>query len=281
MKPFEIPYNFDLKLIDFLEIYQEKIDLHCIYLPPYGDHYKCAKYYHTGGTGICIENTIPKTLEEYEKHINYINSKFPNKIMLLLQQNNILMSTDLLKYYYSLGIKKFCVGSLEQAKILKELFKEEIEIIGSITMKINKKKLTQEYKKYFNGFVLWFPFNRDIKRIKELPKDFKYILLINCKCCTFCDGTHHWLASSKEEEHDLYCPRSTLDGQDFKHIFKNLIFIRPNDLYLFDNYISYFKLQGREYKTWQIIRDIIYYTTDYKYFYINESCDVNNIYNNK
>jgi len=84
MKPFEIPYNFDLKLIDFLEIYQEKIDLHCIYLPPYGDHYKCAKYYHTGGTGICIENTIPKTLEEYEKHINYINSKFPNKIMLLL-----------------------------------------------------------------------------------------------------------------------------------------------------------------------------------------------------
>lgn len=282
-KPFEIPYNFDTKLIDFLEIYQNNITLHCIYLPPYKKHYRCAKYYHSGNAGISVEDSCPETLELYEMHIKYINSKFPGKIMLLLQQNNIMMQEDLLKYYFLLGINKFCVGSLEQAKIIKNLFPDEnIEIIGSITMKINKAKLTKEYEKYFDGFVLWFPFNRDIKRIKELPSNFKYILLINCKCCTFCDGTHHWLAPSKEAEHNLYCPRSILDGSDISKVFKDLIFIRPNDLYLFDNYISYYKLQGREYTTDLIISDIIYYTTNYKYYLIDEKFDdINDIYNNK
>lgn len=280
MKPFEIPYNFDTKLIDFLEIYQEKINIHCIYLPPFKDHYKSAKYYHTGQTGVCVENTYPKTILDYEYHIKYINSRFPNKIMLLLQQNNINMSIELLNYYFSLGIKKFCVGSLEQAKIIKEKFNNyNIEIFGSITMKINKLKLTEEHIKYFDGFVLWFPFNRDIKRIKKLPNNFKYILLINCKCCSFCDGTHHWFASKEEEEH-MYCPRKFFNINFQEQNFKNSIFIRPNDLQLFEPYISYYKLQGREYKTWQIISDIIYYTTDYNYYLLDKQYNINAIYNN-
>ena len=75
MKPLEIPYNFDMKLIDFLEIYQKQVDIHCIYIPPFQDHYKCAKYYHTGETGIYMEDTYPKSIIDYENHVKYINSK--------------------------------------------------------------------------------------------------------------------------------------------------------------------------------------------------------------
>ena len=200
--------------------------------------------------------------------------------MLLLQQNNNIISIDLLKYYFSLGIKKFCVGSIAQAKIIKELFNNDnIEIFGSITMKINRFKLTEEHDKYFDGFVLWFPFNRNIKRIKNLPNNFKYILLINCKCYAFCDGTHHWFATKEEEEH-IYCPRKFFTTNSQEQIFKDSIFIRPNDLQLFDPYISYYKLQGREYKTWQIINDIVFYTTDYKYYLIDQQYNINDIYKN-
>ena len=139
MKPLEIPYNFDTQLIDFLKIYS--IDIHCIYVPPFKEHYKCAKYYYTHDNGIYMGNTFPNTLLYYEQHIQY-NDNFPDKLMLLLQQPIEIMNIDLISYYISLGFKKFCVGSIQQAKIIKEYFKNiNIEIIGSITMKINKLKL--------------------------------------------------------------------------------------------------------------------------------------------
>ncbi len=279
MKPLEIPYNFDTQLIDFLKIYS--IDIHCIYVPPFKEHYKCAKYYYTHDNGIYMGDTFPNTLLYYEQHIQYINDNFPDKLMLLLQQPIEIMNIDLISYYISLGFKKFCVGSIQQAKIIKEYFKNiNIEIIGSITMKINKLKLkeNQDYNKYFDGFVLWFPFNRNLKKIQELPNNFKYILLINCKCCSFCDGTHHWFADYNTEKH-LYCPKSSFGNSPENKNFKDLIFIRPNDLYLFDNYIDYYKLQGREYTTKQIINDIVYYTSNYKYYLLNEQYNVNQIYN--
>ena len=64
MKPLEIPYNFDTQLIDFLKIYS--IDIHCIYVPPFKEHYKCAKYYYTHDNGIYMGNTFPNTLLYFE-----------------------------------------------------------------------------------------------------------------------------------------------------------------------------------------------------------------------
>lgn len=40
--------------------------------------------------------------------------------MLLLQQNNMCISKELLKYYIDLGFTKFCAGSIQQAKYSKE-----------------------------------------------------------------------------------------------------------------------------------------------------------------
>lgn len=252
-RQFEIPYNFDIQLIDFLKIYND-INIHCIYLPPFKEHYHSAKFYCEG-----IPGSMPKTLEEYEKHISYINKNFPNKLMLLLQQNNILLSEELLNYYIKLGFTKFCVGSIEQANIIRQK-NINYEIIGSITMKINNEKLSENDCTSFNGFVLWFPFNRDIEAIKQLPQNFYYILLINCSCKTYCDGTHHWFVTSPEEEiknGTITCPQR----QDLS--FKTSILIPPDDLKYFDPYIKYYKIQGREYTTTKIINDIVKYNNNF------------------
>lgn len=247
-KIFEIPYNFDKQLIDFLCIYKS-INIHCIYCAPFRAHYKSAKYYYEN-----IPLNTPRNLHEYEDHIFYINKYFPNKLMLLLQQNDILLSEELLNYYISLGFTKFCVGSIEQANMIRQKSKD-YEIIGSITTKINNQKLLQNNYSSFNGFVLWFPFNRDIEAIKQLPKNFYYILLVNCGCSRLCDGTQHWLAITKSQEDQARnnCPKKKNNS------FKDNIIIPNCDLQFFEPYIKYYKLQGREFNTTQIIDDIVRY----------------------
>lgn len=249
MKPFEIPYNFDKKLIDFLNIYS--LNIHCIYLPPYRDHYLSAKSYYQ-----YIPANSPQTIKDYESHIKYIQTFFPDKIMLLLQQNNSLLEDAFLNYYLELGITKFCVGSIQEAKHIKT-FLSTSELLGSITMKIdNNKLLTNQDYNIFNGFVLWFPFNRDIELIKKLPLNFNYSLLLNCSCSIYCQGTQHWLAKNYFEEKKAVneCPKN--------YQFKDSILIPQQDLLFFDKYISYYKLQGREYSTQQIINDIVYYNNN-------------------
>lgn len=243
MKSFEIPYNFDKNLIDELM----KIDIngkhfHSIYLPPYwDDYYSVRQYYDTIGQGILKLQRAISTKEEYESHIEYIKQYYPDKLMLLLQQNNYCIDDNLLKYYINLGFTKFCVGSIEQAIKIKKLL-PNAEIIASITMKVSPQDLEDNKYEIFDAIVLWFPYNRKISVIKTLPKKYKYILLVNCECNVHCDGTHHWF-TDKIKLASLDCPK-TKDNS-----WINTMRIYPWDLSLFEPYITYFKLQGREYST--------------------------------
>jgi len=81
-------------------------------------------------------------------------------------------------------------------------------------MKIDANKLLLDDYSVFDGFVLWFPFNRDIQKIKTMPKNFKYVLLVNCPCSIDCNGTNHWLAKNFHEEYNILCPRTIYDGFD-------------------------------------------------------------------
>ena len=276
-KPLEIPYNFDTKLIDFLNIY--KFTMHCIYLPPLGlDYPFSAKYNTLRIAKNLIDIHFPETREEYEYHINYIKKSFSNKMMLLLQSNIKVMKEEMLQYYINLGFTKFCVGTIEQAKLIRQLI-PEAEIIGSITMKIEPEILQNnlnEYKANFDGFVLWFPFNRDLNKVWQLPKCFKYSLLVNCFCMTCCDGTRHWFIREEQENNLFFCPHKIHSESDK---YKDIIFIRPDHLELFDKYITYFKLQGREHATQEIIQDIILYTTKLEQYHFFENIDINNTFN--
>lgn len=131
MKPFDLPYNFDKELIDFYKIFFKGSEdmVHSIYLPPLRDEYLTAKNftkiipYRVGQpiqpTNISIFDYIPTQEYFYFKHIAKINEAFPNKICLLLQHTKELMDIYTLEKYVEAGISKFCVGSINQVKLLK------------------------------------------------------------------------------------------------------------------------------------------------------------------
>lgn len=264
MKTFEIPYNFDKNLIDYLKEKDSTGQLyHSIYLPPYYLDYHSAKKFYIHHNGEDMQNQQTMSREEYESHIDYIKRYFPTQLMLLLQQNNMCIDLDLLHYYINLGFTKFCVGNVEQANIIRKILPQS-EIIGSITMKIMPDDLLDNKYKVFDGFVLWFPYNRKISVIKSLPKNYKYILLVNCDCNIYCSGTHHWFAS-KEHEENLNCPNRNGKAQ-----WINQIRIQPWDLPIFEPYITYFKLQGREFATEFLINDIKRYSRNYSSKYLHE-----------
>ena len=264
--PMELPYNFDIRWIDFLYIMDpEGKNYDCIYLPPYWEDYHSAKYNYQGLYS--LQNTM--TREEYCEHVQYINDVFPGKVCLLLQQNKTLLDQQLLEQFYMpLGIKQFCVGSIEQAKKIKEV-SSQFKIIASITMKLmpNELNSNQELKKYIDQVILFFPYNTHKDLVDQLPNDFRYVLLVNCRCDDRCAGTHHWFAT-REEELELIpkvCPN--LNGMASP---EHSMFINPLDLPKWKDKISVIKLQGREFPTEDLIMDFMAYNQDYEYYGIGE-----------
>lgn len=269
-KQLEVPYNFDKSLISWMKTFDAKGErYHCIYTAPFWEDYISAKYFYShesvGGLNVNVNNK--RTREDYISHIENVQRNFPGKAMLLLQRNDELMNEKLLREFYidKLHFSKFCVGSIEQAKVLKEI-NPEFEIVASITMKLEPEQINNnaDIEKYFDCIVLWFPYNRDIEKVEKLPRKFKYILLVNCDCSIFCNGTHHWLAKTMEDEQNAICVRNFLEEEN---TFPYEITITPEDLHIWRNCVDYFKLQGREYDTKSLIFDIIRYSKDYsKYF---------------
>lgn len=260
MTTFELPYNFDDKLIDFLEIYNENPDfydsIYCIFMPPWGHHYNSVPRSYS-----ISKKMFDMTLEEYINHIKYVNRTFSEKKQLLLQRPNELMDKELLEFYINeLGFTKFCVGSIAQAKMIKDI-NPNFDVIGSILMLTNKQKIEEnfdEYKKYFSGFVLGFNYTKDIDAIMELPLDFNYILMCNTGCDVRCTGKDHWALDLFDERLKEYrCPYASTKSLRFASL------IRPMDLYLFYPYITIFKITGRAFPTWKIIQNIVQYTSKY------------------
>ena len=254
-RQFEIPYNFDEKLLEGLDILKIKKDnVYCIYSAPFYQEYNGTNR----GSNEVFKNL---TLSEYNYQLKQIAKQYPNKMQLLLQRiDGTIMSKQQLDRYISLGFTKFCVGTLEQAKLIKEIF-PEADIIGSITMKITRediKKNFEEYIKYFNGFVLDFSYGKDIQKIKMMPDQFGYIILINSICNTSCDGLHHWFGDPNKENR---CP-GLIDRAGFDHS----CCIRPMDLKYFDPYIFAYKFQDRGWPTDEILRDIVLYTSEYSLY---------------
>ena len=124
----------------------------------------------------------------------------------------------------------------------------------------------ENYSHLFNGFVLFFPFNRDFQSIQKLPKGFKYILLVNCFCNNTCQGDHHWYAV---ENGTFSCPNAKYLCNINCSIHEEIIpwhensTIRPIDLDEFSTHIDVFKLQGGEFNTKTILTHLFLFNKDY------------------
>lgn len=274
VRSLEVPYNFDKDLIDIMfKLDPSGEQYHCIYCPPYPGDYQAAKHYYTHRNGRYMADYYNFSKDEYLSHINYIKKIFPTKMMLLLQQNNYCMDLGMLKEYISYGFSKFCVGNIEQAKQIRSIF-PEAEIIASITMKLMPEDLNKAEYDILDGVVLFFPYNRDLETIKKLPSKFRYVLLVNCGCNINCGGTKHWFADEHTSKgRAWFCINNIAEMAHGQVPWDQIIRIRPMDLPIFDPYISYYKLQGREYDTHQIIEEICLYSFNYSRWPSNEFKD--------
>ena len=271
-KRFEIPYNFDSHLVEILNYLSKSYDsgfCDTLYAPAFHEDYP--EILRT--INYVDNNHKQMTRETYEAHIKYCQKLLPGKVQILLQQHNFIMPKGTVQYYIdTFGIRKFCCGTFEQAKIIKEI-DPTIEITASITMYITEEELEQhpEYQGVFDRIVLPLKFNRDLDGIKKLPRTFEYLIIVNTNCNANCKGVHHWF--SPDPLH-AYCPGTSSED---KISWGEMANIRPCDLGMFADYISVFKLQDRGWPTFEIIQSLLTYYGNYDYMAgINRSEDLYN-----
>lgn len=235
-KLFEVPYNFSRKLLSFYVRNLDKIS--CLFVPPFkNDSINTRSSIETHRKGSCY---MPKTRDEYELHLRYIVQN-GLKFVVLWQDPNLVISNEIVKYYKELGASGFIVGNDINAKTIKEIDTNLI-VICSLVQRVCSHVKNRDFT-YYDKVLLYYPYNRGINALKQLSfiKE-KIVLMPNTFCHVDCPSMHHWFPNSKKHfSQKRDCPAIkdvTMSG-----------FISPEDLYLFDDYIGGYKIQGREYTT--------------------------------
>ena len=234
MIKFELPYNFNFDgkyftLLDLRKEYFNNID--CIYMSAFEN-----KIVNTRREDLLF----PKTEDDYYKHILEFQKRNIN-INILMQKNATLDIIE--KYYHKYNIKDFTINDNVLASKIKEKY-PNITLRLSITAKASVKDINDKAFDVYDNIVLFFWYNRHLDVIKQLPKKHKYTILCNTRCmynCPYCD--EHWFGDSRKAAEKCFDKRFVLG-----HIlnFPNIAYIRPVDLIYFKDYISVFKLEGRE-----------------------------------
>lgn len=251
MRTFEVPYNFDFKLLEKLKQSEFKETISCIYLP-------C--FYRDGDNSrqnLFLEEKYPKSWEEYKNHLFKI---FGVASPAVLFQKNVLFET--IEKYYNLGVRTFCLTNDEIAKEIKDKYKDTKTIL-SITRCLTDTELKENDFSMYNKIVLPFRYCRSIQLYKTLPNNVEYVLIPNSHClynCTRCKT--HW--SLKEDNLEKYYEkeRNITSGYCIGIYSDERSYICPSDLKYFDEYVSDYKLVDRLECTEIIMEYFINYNTN-------------------
>lgn len=234
---FEVPYNFDSKLVHFYK--KNSSYIRYLYIPPYKDDSDNTRtIIQTNTVGRCY---MPDSRGEYERHLGEI-CEAGLRFVILWQMPERVISVDTIKYYQGLGSAGFIVANDTSAEVIKS-YSTELSVTCSIVQRTCTDVLRKDFRSY-DYVILYYPFNRALDALKMLGiiKD-KIILMPNTLCNVDCPSMHHWFPA-KDRLFDAAkdCPltASTLAKS-------GLIF--PEHLRLFDDYVAGYKLQGREYRT--------------------------------
>lgn len=246
MVKYEIPFNFDLDLLDFLEGYIDKQWIEFLFLPPFKGDSPNARSHVEGITKASWTYKEPDTLEEYDFYIKEIQRRGFTPGVLFQKEEPLAM--DVVKHYLDLGVNTFVVNSDKLASDLKKV-NSKYKIIASITKTLSAEDLWENDYSMYDKIVLHFPFNRALSKLKELPSYYKYSILVNSYCLYNCAVARaHW-NSTPETSCNITC----LKGEKKD----DLIYIPPEYTKLFAPYVDSFKIQGREYPT-HILGEEIY-----------------------
>lgn len=238
MKRFEVPYNFDMELVLYYKKHFDRINF--LYLPPYKeDAINTRSSIQTHKRGHCY---MPLDRDEYEKHLRYI-SDMGLRFVVLWQNRSDIIRFEQLEYYVNLGASGFIIGNDENAKIIKN-YNPSLLVICSLVQRLRTNSDLKRDFKYYDYIVLYYTYNRSLSALKDISilKD-KLVLMPNTLCSIECPSFHHWFPTKEKPfnaRKECYTRLETMDKC-------GLIF--PEHLYLFDDYVSGYKLQGREYPT--------------------------------
>lgn len=233
---FEVPYSFDEEIIPYYSHHSRYIKF--LFLPPF--------FEDLSNTRTCIQSKIkgssymPQSRKEYEYHLNLLKKKNLSFVVLWQDRKNVI-SKDMLDYYSKLGTSGFIVANDKNAKIIKK-YNSSLLVISSIVQR-RCMGISSSNFDYYDYCVLYYPFYRSLDAIKKLfgIKE-KLVVMPNSFCHTDCPGVQHWFAKDMNSfEFEKLCPA-------YKDNSKST-FIYPEHLYLFDDYVGGYKLQGREWST--------------------------------
>ena len=234
---FEVPYNFDEKLIQYYQ--KNKSFINYLYLPPYKeDAANTRTDIQTDIKGHCY---MPQSRKEYETHLRKLTEAGLHFVV-LWQVNDQDLSLDLLNYYCELHTSGFIVANDRNAEFIKKN-KPKLIVICSVVQRICYNIMEKDLSNY-DYVILYYPFNRALNALKHLAHlKEKLILMPNSLCDFYCPSIHHWFPTNE---------RPFIPSRDCSMTIDNMgrcSIIFPEHLYLFDNYVAGFKLQGREYPT--------------------------------
>ena len=237
MRQFEVPFNHKNDLLQFYIKYKKELQKHIIhiYTAPFIEDY-CATRHLTANK--------PSERSVYELQIRQLQQA-GYEVALTLNGND-LINNDFIKYYVdNLNIKTYICKHYKDALLLKQ-YNPSIKVIASITKKLNFDDISKKDLSIYDYIVLYYNFNASIDLIRKLPTRNKYILMTNTWCDYTCNFAHWY------NETNFKCPLS-ING------YKNTTWIFAEDLKYFDPYINIYKLQGRDYETSIIIKELLYF----------------------
>ena len=243
---FEVPYNFSESLIPFYKRYGSSISY--LFLPPYpSDSINTRTSIETRKKGCCY---IPGSREEYEYHLHKIISA-GLRFLVLWQDPNCFITNEILDYYCGLGSAGFIVANDKSARTIKA-YNPDLIVVASLVQRLFHDLTKKDFRDY-DQIMLYYPFNRALNVLKFLtPFKEKIVLMPNTLCHIECPSIHHWFPKNSipfKQEKDC------LVIKDKERYLLKCGFISPEHLYLFDNYVGGYKLQGREFTT-----DLLKYT---------------------
>ena len=193
---------------------------------------------------------MPRSREEYETHLRKITAA-GLRYVVLWQEYERNITKDILDYYCGLNASGFIVANDGNAAFIKN-YDKNILVICSVVQRVCIDILRRDLSNY-DYVILYYPFNRSLDALKLLsPVKEKIVIMPNTLCNINCPSIHHWFPTTERPfvaERDCWMNLNTVDKC-------GLIF--PEHLYLFDNYVGGYKLQGREYST-QTIKYVCQY----------------------
>ncbi len=157
------------------------------------------------------------------------------------------------------NLKSITTTSPLIAKFVKENF-PDLEVRASVNMEIGSIQGMEYIREYFDSFYTKREFNRDFDTICRLRKwcmdnNKKLFMLANSGCLNFCSAHnfHDNLVAHEDEIAKMdnaynftgICKEYLKIQDNYKTLYENMNFVRPEDIHKYDSYFGAVKLATR------------------------------------